>query len=77
MIGGVQRVRSQLVPRVLRVIEHPALKNAIPFIIAAYDLLASRAVAPGRMPVQVPLMTGAAGYALSGLLGSFAIHVTP
>ena len=77
MTGGVQGVRSQLVPCVLRVIKHPALKVAIPFILAAYDLLASRAIAPGRMPVQVPLMTGAAGYAVSGLLGSFAIHVTP
>nr|WP_321442542.1 hypothetical protein [uncultured Cohaesibacter sp.] len=77
MTGGVEEVRSQLVPRVLRVIEHPALKIAIPFIIAAYDFLASRAVAPGRMPVQVPLMTGAAGYAVSGLLGSFAVHGSP
>ncbi|MGZ9810729.1 bifunctional lysylphosphatidylglycerol flippase/synthetase MprF [Pseudoroseicyclus sp. H15] len=104
-----------LLPRVLRVIEHPAFKIAIPLVIgviavivlhklashvrwtdvkadlgaarpaallaalgctvmsftgiAAYDFLAMRAAAPGRMPAPVPLVTGAAGYAVSGLLG--------
>ena len=37
--------------------------------IAFYDLLAMRAVAPGSMPALVPSVTGAAGYAITGLLG--------
>ncbi|QRF68641.1 bifunctional lysylphosphatidylglycerol flippase/synthetase MprF [Ponticoccus alexandrii] len=37
--------------------------------IAAYDALAVRAVAPGVMPRHIPLVGGAAGYAISGLLG--------
>ncbi|WP_037227191.1 bifunctional lysylphosphatidylglycerol flippase/synthetase MprF [Roseobacter sp. GAI101] len=37
--------------------------------IAAYDYLALRAVAPGSMPMRVPMVGGAAGYAVSGLLG--------
>ena len=101
--------------RVLRLIEHPAVKIAIPVVvgaiavvvlhklashvtwadvradlaakhpwvllvalactglsftgIATYDLLAMRAVAPKAMPTRVPMVAGAAGYAISGLLG--------
>ncbi|MEQ5872414.1 bifunctional lysylphosphatidylglycerol flippase/synthetase MprF [Sagittula sp. NFXS13] len=104
-----------VVARVLRVIEHPAVKIVIPVIIgiiavvvlhklashvswadvrgdlaaqrpwvllaalgctalsfsgiAAYDFLAMRAVAPKAMPARVPMVSGAAGYAISGLLG--------
>nr|WP_152467019.1 bifunctional lysylphosphatidylglycerol flippase/synthetase MprF [Sulfitobacter sp. THAF37] len=38
--------------------------------ISAYDFLAMRVAAPGRMPAHVPLVAGAAGYAVSGLLGA-------
>lgn len=101
--------------RVLRVIEHPAVKIAVPVVvgiiavivlhklashvswadvkadfaaqsrwvllaalgctclsfagIASYDFLAMRAVAPKAMPAHVPMVSGAAGYAISGLLG--------
>ena len=37
--------------------------------IGAYDFLAVRAVAPNRMPARVPMVAGAAGYGISGLLG--------
>ncbi|MFZ5963034.1 bifunctional lysylphosphatidylglycerol flippase/synthetase MprF [Thalassococcus sp. BH17M4-6] len=37
--------------------------------IASYDFLAVRVVAPKTMPAQVPMVTGAAGYAISGMLG--------
>ncbi|WP_223475174.1 bifunctional lysylphosphatidylglycerol flippase/synthetase MprF [Oricola indica] len=44
--------------------------TALSFVgIAAYDFLAMRAVAPGRMPARVSMIAGAAGYAISGLLG--------
>ncbi|EBA09683.1 bifunctional lysylphosphatidylglycerol flippase/synthetase MprF [Sagittula stellata] len=105
----------KVVSRALRVIEHPAVKFAIPVVIgiiavivlhklashvtwadvrsdlaakdawlllaalactglsftgiAIYDFLAMRAVAPKTMPAHVPMVAGAAGYAISGLLG--------
>lgn len=37
--------------------------------IATYDFLGMRTVAPKRLPALVPMVTGAAGYAISGLLG--------
>ncbi|MFD1342587.1 bifunctional lysylphosphatidylglycerol flippase/synthetase MprF [Litorisediminicola beolgyonensis] len=37
--------------------------------ISLYDLIAARVVASGKMPALVPVVTGAAGYAISGLLG--------
>ena len=104
-----------VVSRLIRVVEHPAVKSVIPITIgiiavivlhklashvrwvdvkadlgaasprvllgalggtllsyagiALYDVLATRAVGRGGMPVRVPLVTGAAGYAISGLLG--------
>lgn len=104
-----------LISRAIRVIEHPAIKIAIPVVvgllavfvlhklashvswadvksdlsganpdvlllalactvlsfvgIGTYDWLSLRAVAPGRMPASVPIVAGAAGYAVSGLLG--------
>ena len=104
-----------LLSRITRVIEHPALKIAVPVIIgiiavtvlhrlashvkladvkadlaaahptmllaalgftvmsfvgiATYDFLAMRAVAPGKLPALVPMVGGATGYAISGLLG--------
>lgn len=102
--------------RLLRVIEHPAVKIAVPVVIAViavfvlhklashvkwidvkadlaaaspmalvmalgftglsfagislYDALAVRAVAPGKVPFRVAALAGAAGYAISGLLGA-------
>lgn len=104
-----------LVTRVLRVIEHPAVKIVIPVVIgllavfvlhkmashvswadvkadlaaqppqvlllalgctalsfvgiSAYDFLALRSLAPKAMPAYVPMVSGVAGYAISGLLG--------
>ncbi len=37
--------------------------------IAFYDTLAMRSVAPGKVPPYIAAITGAAGYAISGLLG--------
>ena len=37
--------------------------------LAAYDVLAVHSVAPGRVPVRVAATAGAAGYAISNLLG--------
>ncbi len=101
--------------RVLRIIEHPAVKIAIPVVIAViavfvlhklashvkwidvkadlaaaspiallmalgstglsfagislYDALAVRVAAPGTVPFRIAALAGAAGYAVSGLLG--------
>lgn len=101
--------------KLLRIIEHPAVKIAIPLVIATiaivvlhklashvkwvdvkadlasasrlsllkalfftalsfggislYDTLAVRSVAPGRVPFRIAALAGAAGYAVSGLLG--------
>ncbi|MDN5785854.1 hypothetical protein [Pseudorhodobacter sp.] len=37
--------------------------------IACYDALAVRSAAPGKVPIAIAALTGAAGYAISGLLG--------
>lgn len=101
--------------RLTRIVEHPAVRIAVPLLIAAiavvvlhklashvkwaevkadlaaaswlsllralgfaalsyagislYDALATRAVAPGKVPLRIAALAGAGGYAVSGLLG--------
>lgn len=46
------------------------LGTALSFVgIACYDVLGSRFLAPGKVPVRIAAMAGASGYAVSNLLG--------
>lgn len=65
-----ENVKADLAAAQLKMLLTALACTALSFVgIASYDLVAMRAVAPQRVPARVPLVAGAAGYAISGLLG--------
>lgn len=65
-----QDVRADLGAAQPRVLLTALACTMLSFVgISAYDYFGMRVAAPGTMPAQVPMVAGAAGYAISGLLG--------